>query len=163
MNVNDVVALIVALAACFAAAGVGAYATSRSLRSWYVTLPKPRWNPPNWVFGPVWTLLYFTMAISAWLVWLSREGEDVAPALAWFATQLVLNVLWSVAFFGLRSPVGGLVVIVGLWWAIAATAVAFAPLSGLAAAMLVPYLLWVSFAMALNGAIAGIAAGRSRG
>lgn len=150
---TDLVALAVAVAICFGAAAVGGYATTRSLRDWYVALPKPSWNPPNWVFGPVWTVLYLAMAVAAWLVWRARDERDVAPALAWFAVQLALNVAWSVAFFGLRAPQAGLAVIIGLWLAILGTIVAFAPISTPAAAILVPYLLWVTFATALNGAI----------
>lgn len=152
---NELPALAVALAACFSAAGVGGLATSRSLKDWYVRLPKPSWNPPSWVFGPVWTVLYLIMGIAVWLVWIERGGQDIGAALVWFAAQLALNVLWSIAFFGLRSPVGGLVVIVALWWAIAATIFVFAPISPVAAALLVPYLAWVTFATVLNGAIAG--------
>jgi len=152
--VSDIIALVVAVAICFAAAAVGGYATTRSLRDWYVALPKPRWNPPNWVFGPVWTVLYFAMAVSAWLVWRARDEHEVTPALVWFAAQLVLNVAWSVVFFGLRAPKAGLAVIVGLWLAILGTIAAFLPLSTAAGVILVPYLLWVTFATALNGAIA---------
>lgn len=159
---NDLVALGIALVACFVAAAIGGLATSRSLRDWYVQLPKPSWNPPNWIFGPVWTVLYALMAVAAWLVWRVRDERDVQIALTWFGAQLVLNVAWSVAFFGLRSPVGGLAVIVVLWWAIAGTIVAFAPIALVAALILVPYLAWVTFATVLNGAIVGNVAG-SRG
>ncbi len=159
---NEGVALAVALAACFSAAGIGGLATSRGLRDWYSRLPKPSWNPPNWVFGPVWSALYLLMAIAVWLVWRVRDEQDVSGALLWFAAQLALNVGWSVAFFALRSPVGGLLVIVALWWCIAATIFAFAPLSVLAAWLLVPYLAWVTFATVLNGAIAGNVAGSRR-
>jgi benzodiazapine receptor len=158
VSAGDIIALVVAVGICFAAAGVGGYATTRSLRDWYVALPKPWWNPPNWVFAPVWSILYFVMAIAAWLVWLGRERSDVGPLLLAFAAQLVLNVLWSVVFFWLRSPAGGLVVIILLWWAIFVTIIAFAPVSMVAAALLVPYLAWVTFATALNGAIVGRAA-----
>ena len=151
---NDVVALAVSLAIAFGAAAVGGLATARSLRTWYVTLPKPSWNPPNWVFGPVWTILYAAMAVASWLVWRVRDEHEIAVALAWYAAQLVLNVLWSFAFFGLRRPRAGVAVIVTLLCAIAGTIVSFAPLSSIAAALLVPYLLWVTFATLLNGAIA---------
>lgn len=156
---NELAALGVALIVCFAAAGVGGMATARSLRGWYDRLPKPSWNPPDRVFGPVWTVLYAFMAIAVWLVWLARGEHDVTPALAWFAGQLVLNVLWSLAFFGLRSPMLGLVVIVALWWAIVGTIAAFAVVSGVAAIVLLPYLAWVSFATALNAAVARNVAG----
>jgi tryptophan-rich sensory protein len=152
--VNDVLGLVASIAICFAAAGIGGYATSRSLRDWYVALPKPSWNPPNRVFGPVWTVLYAAMAIAAWLVWRVRDDHDVSVALAWFGVQLVLNVLWSVVFFGARRPAGGVVVIALLWLAIVATILAFAPLSLPAALLLVPYLAWVTFASLLNLAIA---------
>ncbi len=150
---NELVGLIVALACCLGAAAIGGYATTRSLRDWYTALPKPRWNPPNAIFGPVWTVLYLGMGVAVWLIWRQRDESEVAFAFALFAAQLVLNVLWSVVFFGLRSPTGGLVVIVALWLAIAATIAAFAPISALAAALLVPYLAWVTFATFLNGAI----------
>lgn len=151
---SDIVGLVASIAICFAAAGIGGYATSRSLRDWYVALPKPSWNPPDRVFGPVWTVLYAAMAIAAWLVWRVRDERDVSVALAWFAVQLALNVLWSVVFFGARRPSGGVAVITLLWLAIVATIVAFAPLSPTAALLLAPYLAWVTFASLLNLAIA---------
>lgn len=153
---TDIVGFIVAIVAVVIAASVGGYATARSLGRWYRALPKPWWNPPDAVFGPVWTLLYLGMAVASWLVWRARDEHDVSAALVWYAVQLTLNVLWSVVFFGMRSPIGGLVVIVALWSAIVTTIVAFAPVSGLAAALLVPYAAWVTFASALNGAIVGL-------
>lgn len=153
---NDLLVLGISLAACFAAAGFGMTVSTRSLGAWYVALPKPSWNPPDRVFGRVWTALYALMAIAAWLVWHIGANEQAAQtALTWFAAQLVLNVVWSVAFFGLRSPAGGLAAVVALWWAIAATIVSFALVSLPAALMLVPYLAWVTFSTALNGAIVG--------
>jgi translocator protein len=150
---NDLLALVVVILCCLGAAAVGGYATTRSLRDWYLALPKPSWNPPNAVFGPVWTVLYLAMAIADWLVWRARNESDITVAQSVFVVQLVLNVLWSVAFFGLRSPLAGLVVIALLWLAIVATIVAFSQVSVLAAAILVPYLLWVTFASFLNAAI----------
>ena len=160
---NDFVALVVAILCCFAAAAIGGYATTRSLRTWYLALPKPSWNPPNGVFGPVWTVLYLMMSISLWIIWRARDEHDIALAVACFAAQLVLNVLWSVAFFGFRSPRSGLVVIVALWLAIVATIVTFSQISVLGAAILAPYLLWVTFATALNGAIVRRTAGSAVG
>ncbi|HET8567690.1 MAG TPA: TspO/MBR family protein [Candidatus Limnocylindria bacterium] len=151
---SDVLALLVSLALSFAAAGVGGLATARGLRGWYGTLAKPRWTPPSWVFAPAWTVLYAAMAVAAWLVWRERGAAEVAIPLAWYALQLALNVAWSVVFFGLRSPMAGLAVIVLLWWAIAGTIAAFAPVSPLGALVLLPYLAWVTFATALNAAIA---------
>jgi tryptophan-rich sensory protein len=123
------------------------------LDTWYVTLEKPSWNPPNWIFGPVWTCLYIAMAIAAWLVW-RKEGIAGARAqLLLFAGQLILNAAWSFLFFGLRNPGLALVDIVLLWLSILATLLAFAKVSGWAAALFLPYLAWVSFATALNWAL----------
>jgi tryptophan-rich sensory protein len=159
---SDLIALVASIAVCFAAAAIGSLATFRSLRGWYVRLAKPSWNPPNGVFGPVWTLLYVLMAVSVWLVWRARDDGDITVALVWFATQLWLNVLWSLVFFGLRSPIAGLVEIAVLWGSILGTIVAFAPHSLAAALLLVPYLAWVSFATVLNAAIVAANGGSAR-
>lgn len=151
---TDIVGLIVAIVAVVIAASVGGYATARSLGRWYRALPKPWWNPPDAVFGPVWTLLYLGMAVASWLVWRARDEHDVSAALVWYAVQLTLNVLWSVVFFGLRRPGAGVVVIVALLASIAVTIATFAPISTVAAVLLVPYLLWVTYATTLNGWIA---------
>ena len=151
------IGLIVSLALCFAAAAVGGIATAGGLRSWYPGLRKPSWTPPNRIFGPVWTVLYAAMGVAAWLVWSARDRADVGWALALFAVQLVLNVGWSLVFFGARSPRGGAIVIAALWLAIAGTLVAFWRVDLLAGALFVPYLAWVSFAAALNVAIARLA------
>jgi len=152
--VNEWLALAIAVGVCFGAAALGSWATVRGLREWYPALRKPSWNPPNAVFGPVWTVLYLTMAVAVWLVW--RSGGDVTVAVGLFAVQLALNVAWSVVFFGRRNLRGGFAVIVGLWLAIAATLVVFASIDTLAGALFVPYLAWVTFASLLNGAIARI-------
>ena len=149
---NDLVALVIAVGACFGAAALGSWATIRGLREWYPALRKPSWNPPNGVFGPVWSALYLAMAVAVWLVW--RSGGDVTVAVGLFALQLALNVAWSIVFFGQRNPRGGLVVIVALWLAIAATLVVFMSIDTLAGALLIPYLAWVTFASVLNGTIA---------
>jgi tryptophan-rich sensory protein len=143
------------LAASFGAAGLGSVATRRSIRVWYRTLRKPRANPPNWVFAPVWTALYTLMAISAWLV--RREMQsDPARARAGLAAlwlwmiQLALNLAWSMVFFGRRSIGGGLGVIVPLCAAIAGTAACAARVAPSAGALLLPYLGWTGFACFLN-------------
>ena len=143
-------ALAISIAICFAAAGIGALMTTPALGDWYVRLNKPAWTPPNGVFGPVWTLLYASMGLAAWMVWLQRTSRNVTPALSIFAIQLILNVAWSGLFFELRSPGAGLLAIVALWCAIAATILSFRRTVALAGWILVPYLAWVSFAMALN-------------
>jgi translocator protein len=144
------IGLIVWIATCFAAAAIGALMTTPALGDWYVKLNKPAWTPPNGVFGPVWTLLYAGMGIAAWMVWLQRTSCNVTPALSIFAIQLILNVAWSGLFFGLHSPGAGLLAIVALWCAIAATILSFRHAVTIAGWILVPYLAWVSFAMALN-------------
>lgn len=139
-----------------AAAALGSLATVPNLQPWYDGLHKPSWNPPNWVFGPAWTFLYLLMAVSAWRVW----RRDDAPAgrrqqaLAWWALQLALNVGWSWLFFGLHRPTLAFAELVALWLAILATIVATARVDRPAAWMLAPYLLWVTYAGSLNGAIA---------
>jgi len=117
---------------------------------WYAGLKKPAFNPPGWVFGPVWTILYLMMGTSAWLVW-RRGGFKAARApLIMYLVQLALNASWTPAFFGAQNPGLALVVIVALWLAIVATIATFIRHSRFAAAMLIPYLVWVSFATVLN-------------
>jgi benzodiazapine receptor len=145
--------LVFFIVVCFAVAGSGAIFTSGSVRYWYPTLHKPSWNPPAWLFGPVWTILYLMMAIAAWIVWCRRGLVQVNSALGLFAFQLALNAAWSPLFFGLRNPLAGLLDIVPLWAAILATLISFWRISPAAGVLLVPYWLWVSFATALNFAI----------
>lgn len=149
----QVAALAGFLLACFLVSGLGGFITSLSVGTWYQGLAKPAYNPPDWLFAPVWSLLYVMIALSGWLVW-RRAGLDGARhAFALYGAQLALNLLWSALFFGLRSPLLGLVGILLLWLAIAATLIAFARHERLAAALLAPYLAWVSFAFFLNLAI----------
>ena len=143
-------ALAVASVACFAVAGAGAWLTSRGLVDWYPALRKPPFNPPDYVFGPVWTALYAMMAVAAWLVW--RKAGTGYP-LGLFALQLALNLAWTALFFGLRLPGLAFAEILVLWASIAATVVSFWRVSVPAGALLVPYLLWVGFAAVLNLAI----------
>jgi len=152
--VKKTLASALKLIACFAAvaAAIGGYATSLGLDAWYRALAKPSWNPPDWVFGPVWTLLYVLMALAAWLVWL-RGWKAARYALALFVVQLILNAAWSWLFFGLRQPGWAFVEIVVLLAAIIATTVAFARVKPIAAWLLAPYLAWVAFAGFLNFAI----------
>ena len=132
---------------CFSAAAFGAQFMPGE---WYASLKKPSWNPPNWIFGPVWTALYTMMAVAAWLVW--RRGGFAAQALplAAFLVQLVINALWSWLFFGLKNPGLAFVEIVALWTAIAATLLLFRKPSPTAAWLLAPYLAWVTFAAVLS-------------
>ncbi len=150
-SAKDILTLVAAVAICQAAGAIGAIFTSSSVGTWYVGLSKPSFNPPNWVFGPVWTTLYALMGIAAWQVWRSGRGRRSAgAALLVFAVQLVLNTAWSILFFGLRSPGAAFAELVLLWIAIVATMTLFLRISIAAGALLVPYLLWVSFAAVLN-------------
>lgn len=148
---RQVGALLGFLLGVFAAATIGGYATSGSVVNWYPALMKPSWNPPSWLFGPVWSALYTAMAIAAWLVWRERPESERPMILFWI--QLALNAFWSVVFFGLRSPGQAILVILALFLAIAATRSAFAKISPAAGWLLVPYLVWVAFASCLNVAI----------
>ena len=137
-----------------AAGVIGSLAAMRAIPTWYQTFTKPPFNPPEWLFGPAWTLLYLLMAVAARLVWKQGIGTaGVRLALAVFLAQLILNALWSVIFFDLRSPFGGLADIIVLWLAILATIVLFFRVSVPAGILLLPYIAWVTFAAVLNAAI----------
>lgn len=154
MNGSNLLKLIACLAVVFVAAGIGSLATTKAIPTWYKGLAKPSFNPPAWLFGPAWTVLYLMMAVAAWLVWKQGIGAaGVKLALAVFLAQLLLNTLWSILFFGLRSPLAGLVDIVVLWLAILATIVLFFRLSVPAGVLLLPYIAWVTFAAVLNAAV----------
>jgi benzodiazapine receptor len=121
--------------------------------SWYRTIAKPAWRPPDWLFGPVWLVLYLTIAVAGWLVWRDHGLTGAAAALAIYVVQLVLNALWSVVFFGVHRIGWAAAELAVLWLSILAAIVAFHPLSPTAAYLLVPYLVWVTFALTLNLAI----------
>lgn len=127
--------------------------TASDITTWYATLNQPALTPPNWVFGPVWTLLYALIGVSLALVWRERDSQVAKVGLGLFVVQLALNFSWSLVFFGGQNPLGGLFVIVPLLVVIAATIVAFDRVDRRAALLLVPYLLWVSFATYLNYSI----------
>ena len=135
---------------CLAVGWLGGWATAQSVAEWYPTLAKPSWTPPPWLFAPVWTVLYILMGVAAWLVW---KAGNAKGAMLLFGAQLLLNLAWSFLFFGARSPGLALIDIAALWLAIAAMIFAYAFRSRLAAYLTVPYLAWVSFAMALNAAV----------
>jgi len=145
--------LAAGVAICLAAGGLGTIATSAKIPTWYAGLAKPAWNPPNWVFGPVWTTLYVLMAVAAWLVWSRRRERNVTLALTLFGVQLGLNTVWSFVFFGMEAPGAAMIELVVLWVAIVGTVGVFRRVSGVAAGLMVPYLAWVSFAGCLNYAI----------
>jgi len=147
------IGLIIFIAVCLGAGGLGAIATTPEIEGWYKTIAKPSWTPPDYVFGPVWTTLYIMMAIAAWLIWKPAGFKAVAVPLVLFAIQLVLNVIWSLIFFGYHQPGWAFFEIILLWIAILATMIWFFKRSVVAGSLLAPYLVWVSFAAALNFAI----------
>ncbi|MFH0777840.1 MAG: TspO/MBR family protein [Candidatus Eisenbacteria bacterium] len=154
MRTSELTKFIISVAVCLLAGLVGSFFTTPAIPGWYASLDKPWFTPPNQLFGPVWTALYVLMGVSAFLVWRRGLGTPWAQlGLLAFAVQLVLNVGWSVLFFGLRSPEGGFVEITILWVAILATLVNFRRVSRTAAVLLIPYLVWVSFAAILNFSI----------
>jgi tryptophan-rich sensory protein len=151
MKKNEVLKLIFAVLISEFAGLVGSLFTFPSIVGWYAGLRKPWFTPPNWLFGPVWVTLYFLMGVSLYLVW--KKGIDrkgARRAVGMFCVQLALNALWSVLFFGLHSALYGLICIAALWVAILATMVAFYGVSKKAVVLLLPYILWVTVAMALN-------------
>lgn len=173
MKINNTFKLIIAIIVSELAGIIGSVFTTPSIVGWYAGIVKPALNPPAWIFGPVWTTLFALMGISAWLVWkrldsrfrlprlmrVKAGGNDkegggndrkIKIALSLFLGQLVLNTLWSIIFFGLHSPGGALFEMIFLWLAILTTITAFAKISKPAAWLLVPYILWVSFAGYLN-------------
>ncbi|MBA3724331.1 MAG: tryptophan-rich sensory protein [Candidatus Levybacteria bacterium] len=143
--------LIASLALCFFVAFAGNLITMPAIESWYPTLAKPSFTPPNWLFGPVWSLLYFMMGISFYLIW-KKGDKDVKlrKALHVFLFQLFFNFLWTFVFFGLEQPLAGFIVIASLWISILYTIILFRKISQPAAYLLIPYLLWVTYASFLN-------------
>ena len=149
---KQLLGLAACFAVCFFTAGIGAVASSNA-PSFYRLLEQPGWAPPGWLFGPVWTLLFSMMAISAWLVWRARGFSGARLGLLLFAAQLIVNALWSWLFFAFQMGAAALLDIALLWMLITATICAFWSIHRFAALLLVPYLAWVSFAGALNWAL----------
>lgn len=150
MKVVDILKLVGSLLVCQMAGFVGSLFTTPAIPNWYARLNKPSFTPPNWIFSPVWISLFVLMGISLFLVWRKQDHPFFRVALICFSIQLLLNVLWSIAFFGLQSPLFGLIDILLLWIAILLTILTFFKVSSRAGLLLVPYLLWVSFAAVLN-------------
>jgi benzodiazapine receptor len=153
-KLSEILLLFSSIIICQLAGIIGSLFTTPSIPSWYAGINKPSFNPPNWVFAPVWTTLFLLMGISLYLVLRTGLNEkDVKIGIAVFIFQLVLNSLWSFLFFGLHSPFSAFIEIIFLWIAILASIILFFRISGVAGILLIPYILWVSFASVLNFAI----------
>jgi tryptophan-rich sensory protein len=151
MKRHDIGRLVGSIAACQGAGAIGAYFTTPQIDTWYATLTKPAFMPPNAVFMPVWLTLYTLMAIAVFLIWRQgvKEGKN-KQAFTLFWVQLGINAVWSVVFFGLQSILGGFVIIVCLWVLVLMTMLRFFKISLAAGALLTPYLAWLSIASGLN-------------
>jgi tryptophan-rich sensory protein len=148
---NNTIKLLICISITELTGAIGSIFTFPSIESWYTTLVRPELSPPNWVFGPVWTTLFVLMGIAAFLVW--KKGlnrKDVRIALWVFVGQLILNMMWSIIFFNLQSPFWAFMDLIVLWLAIVSTMTLFSKISRPALWLLVPYILWVSFAGYLN-------------
>ncbi|MBS7631876.1 tryptophan-rich sensory protein [Candidatus Bathyarchaeota archaeon] len=151
---SNIVKLIISIFVCQLAGVLGSIFTMPAIPTWYASLRKPAFSPPNWLFAPAWTTLYILMGVSVYLIWSKGlHKPHVKTALAVFLIQLILNAVWSPAFFGLRSPLAGFVIIVILWVAILLTILSFLRISKAAGLLLIPYIAWVSFAAVLNCSI----------
>jgi tryptophan-rich sensory protein len=155
MKKQSVLSFLYALVLCFAAAALGSVFTMPAIATWYATITKPVFSPPNWIFGPVWTVLYICMAIALWFVWnIKTKKKEKAAGVKYFYVQLALNSLWSILFFGLHNPSLAVAEIIVLWIMIYLTIRNFFAVSQKAGWLLIPYLVWVSFATVLNFSVA---------
>ncbi|KAF2516003.1 TspO/MBR family protein [Flavobacterium foetidum] len=152
---NKFVKIAIALVICLTVGYSASLVTRPSIETWYVTLEKPVFNPPNWIFMPVWTVLYICMAVAAALVWdkIKEQTEKVKTALLFFLIQLTLNAIWSYLFFGLKNPMLALIEIILLWLMIYETYLKFIKINKISGYLLIPYLFWVAFATVLNASI----------
>lgn len=151
---NNYIKLLLSILIPLLVGGISGFFTSQSVSGWYTTIQKPWFNPPNWIFGPVWTLLYVLMGVSFFLIWTSEvDVYQKNKAMILFAAQLTVNFLWSYFFFYRQQPAWALVDIVLMWMLILLTIVSFGKISSLSAWLLVPYISWVSFAGVLNYSI----------
>jgi tryptophan-rich sensory protein len=154
MKLNKSQKIIILVVICLVLGFTSGLITKSAITDWYPTIKKPIFNPPNGVFGPVWTMLYIMMAVAAALIWnVIDSNKNAKTALKYFAIQLFLNVLWSILFFGLHNPAMAFIEIIILWALIFKTYIEFKKINTIAAYLLLPYLFWVSFATILNGSI----------
>ncbi len=151
---NSFIKLFISIFICMAVGGISGYLTASEIPGWYMSLNKPGFNPPNWIFAPVWTTLYILMGISFWLIWKSSAEEAVKNrAMLFFIIQLVLNFFWSIIFFSFHQLGFAMAEIVLLWIFILFSIISFYPISKAASYLLIPYICWVSFASILNFAV----------
>lgn len=161
-RVKSALVLVAFIAIALGVGALGSLATIQNVDGWYADAAKAPWNPPNWIFGPVWTFLYASMAVAAWLVWRRRDETDVRRPLTMYVIQLVLNSIWTPVFFGLYPFIGApalwiaLVIIVAIDVTVLLTMLRFWKISKVAAWLLVPYWVWVLFATTLNAALAAL-------
>jgi len=155
MKLNKITKIVVALIICLMVGYSASIVTRPSVETWYPTIIKPSFNPPNWIFMPVWTLLYILMAVAAGLVWdkIKEQNQEVKVALGFFLIQLTLNAIWSYIFFGLKNPMLALIEIALLWLMIYETYLKFIKINKTAGYLLIPYMAWVTFAGILNASI----------
>ena len=154
-NMSKIIRVISVVLTCLAIGYLSGDVTRSAITTWYPTLVKPIFNPPNWIFAPVWTLLYIMMGVAAGLVWshIESEKEEVKKALIFFIIQLVLNALWSYLFFGFQNPLLAGIEIIVLWLMIYETYLKFSKIDKFSGYLMLPYLAWVSFALVLNWSI----------
>ena len=151
MKISNSFKLITSLLVCQLAGLAGSIFTMSKIPNWYMTLNKPELAPPNWIFGPVWTTLFVLMGIALYIVWKQgTDKKDVKISLYIFGTQLILNVLWSIIFFGLENPGSAFIEIISLWISILLSIIYFYRINKTAGYLLIPYIAWVSFASYLN-------------
>jgi translocator protein len=144
---------VISIVMCQLAGVIGSLFTASSIPTWYATLIKPSFNPPNRIFAPVWIFLYILMGISFYLIWIKKDLPNFGLLLSLFIFQLVLNSFWTIIFFGLKSPLFAFVEIIVLWITILMCIILFYKVSKISSVLLIPYLLWVTFAAVLNFAI----------
>ena len=146
--------LIISILVCQGAGAIGSLFTSPAISTWYSTIQKPSFNPPNWIFAPVWILLFLLMGISLYLIWSKGfYNKETKIAIFIFFVQLILNILWSIIFFALQSPLYAFIEIIILWFMILLTIITFYRVSKITVYLLLPYIIWVSFALVLNFSI----------
>lgn len=153
MKLSNTIKLIISIVMCLLAGIIGSLFTSSAIPTWYATLNKPSFNPPSWLFGPVWTLLYILMGISFYLIWTAKKSKYKSTAIKIFIIQLILNALWSIIFFGAHWIFVAFIEIILMWIFILLSIIKFHKISKTASYLLIPYILWVSFATILTFAI----------